>query len=262
MSDTVADFIADQADASWISPLGIESSFEKLIGVESKGRNVADLGGGTGELGREISRRRPKARVITTDISQRATEEAKESQAHGDHHILKTDGLKGLEDDYFGQVYAVNVLQAMENPKKGLRQVSDKLEEGGTAVVTVPGEESANLFPDQAQFYDRALEIPYIEVPVSLYDNETTYSQYTFPEKWMMEAAEEVGLEIEDGYPEKMLSDPTGIPNISEICEEPYSPELPSGATYAIEKIPSDVIRKTVDYTNIGPEVDLWIMEK
>jgi hypothetical protein len=150
----------------------------------------------------------------------------------------------------------------MDNPEQGLREIFDKLEEGGTAVVTVPGEESADIFPEQAKFYDEDLDLPYIEVPGEIKGNEVTYSQYVLPEPWMNQVATDIGLEVEDGYPEKILSDPTGMPKINEICEEEYSPNIPSGAVYALEKAPSDLVRKAVEYTELGPEVDLWIMEK
>lgn len=265
-SSRVADYIAESSEANWITPLGIPSSLNHLANIE-KGNIVADMGGGTGKLGKKISEERPEADVLVTDVSRQASEEAakeldKASVQNGSHHVIQTSGLKGLKDSYFSQIYAVNVLQAMDNPGKGLRQVYDKLEESGKAVATVPGEESAEIFPQKAVRYDEDLDLPYIQVPGVLEGDEISYSQYILPEEWMEETIEDIGFRVKDKYPEKILSDPTGLTYMSKILDDDYSPDIPVPAAMALEKIPSGTVRKTLDYLDKGPEVDLWVMEK
>jgi SAM-dependent methyltransferase len=267
-TSTVSDFIAESNEANWITPLGIPSSLNRLKSIDKGVDNtnkekdrIADMGGGTGKLGRELAEKRPEAEVVTTDISQQAVEEAVKLSRHNENHrAVQRNGLNGL--GYFSQVYAVNVLQDMDNPGEGLREVYDKLEEGGTAVVTVPGRESAEIFPQKATSYDENLNLPYIQAPVKVNEKETKYSQYVLPKEWMEEAIQEIGFEVEDGYPEKILSDPTGLPYMSRIIHEDYSPNIPAPAAYALEKMPSGSVRKAVDRLGKGPEVDLWVMEK
>jgi len=261
-SSRVADYIAESSEANWITPLGIPNSFDKLVNFRGGGQ-IGILGGGTGSLGRKIAEEEPESEIVTTDLSPEAVKVASNHpDSYRNHHVVQADGLSSFKDSYFSQIYAVNVLQAMDNPEEGLREIFDKLEEGGTTVVTVPGEESANIFPEQAQFYDEDLNLPYIEVPAEVKGNEVTYSQYILTEDWMNQVSSDLGLDVKEGHPEKILSDPTGMPKISEICEEEYSPNIPSSALYALEKAPSDLVRKAVEYTGLGPEVDLWIMEK
>jgi ubiquinone/menaquinone biosynthesis C-methylase UbiE len=259
-SETVAGYITSRPGASWISPQGLENSLERLVGI-GEGKRIADLGAGNGELAKRIAERRSEAEVVATEFSQKAAESAyKNTQDYENVSVVRTDKLRGLDDNYFDQIYAINSLQALETPERGLREISRALEPGGTAVITVPGEESAEIFPEE--WLNEEENSTYIEGEAVLPSNRTTYSQYVFPRQEMRENLKDSGFRVREDYPQEILSDPTGLPHLASIMPEDADMSTPSSLETAMKYIPDTVIQKIVETSGKGPEVDLWVSDK
>ncbi len=259
-AETVPDYMVSEPGAAWISPLGLEKSVERLLDI-GDGEKIADLGAGKGELSKRIAKRRPEAEIVATEFSSVSAEEAyRNTMEYENIDVIRTDKFKGLEEGSFEQIYAINSVQAMENPLEGIEEMSRTLESDGTAVVTVPREESAEIFPDE--WVQNKNGSTYIEGEAVLPKENVTYSQYIFPRSDMERKLKSSDLEPRNGYPESVLSDPTGLPYLSDIIPEEAEMDVPRSFKTALRYTPSTLTRKIVEKSGIGPEVDLWVADR
>lgn len=134
-------------------------------------------------------------------------------------------------------IYAVNVLQATDNPRNTTELLYDALKDGGYVAVTLPGDSAADLFSKEHQHIDSDTELPYISVNYSEFD--VQLDQYLFPNDTAETLFKDAGFNVE----QRTL--PASTDGLNEILEH-------SNAT-----LPDDT-----DVENLAPEVDLYILEK
>lgn len=102
---------------------------------------VLDAGMGPGRLCAELERRGWTATGV--DISEQMVELAAERLPHARHRLLQSSIHElGFADASFDAVVATGVLEYLEDPAAGLRELSRVLRPGGTAVVSIGNQRS------------------------------------------------------------------------------------------------------------------------
>ncbi|WP_276299719.1 class I SAM-dependent methyltransferase [Halorussus lipolyticus] len=156
MADFETGFQAERdADFSWISPLGVESSLEQLLSYP-EGRDdidsIIDAGCGDGTLTAKLAERYPDIEVHGVDPVAEDIAEAEEKVAGLDNATVE-EAYLDPEVHEADLVYAINMVQDTPDPAEVIEQIHDTLREGGEAIVTAPTTGTEDLFVDPSPKY-------------------------------------------------------------------------------------------------------------
>jgi ubiquinone/menaquinone biosynthesis C-methylase UbiE len=100
----------------------------------ANGSTIAELGAGTGVLGREIKKLRPDLKLVGFDISLRMLQQAKGENIYSE--LLLCDAEKiPVQDGYFDHVYSAFMFHSALNPKKGLAEVKRIVRDDGRVAL-------------------------------------------------------------------------------------------------------------------------------
>jgi len=215
--------VSEFSGGEWLSPVGHPPSRKRIVeSVEGYGEKlgrIGDFGCGTGALTQEIAAVYDDTQVIGIDISPESSLEAEENTSDYDNVDIVCGDVNAVLDHrpIFDAIFAANYVQDTEDPVETLRNIYTLMEEGGDAVVTVPGEEGRDKLP-QEWFYERKVEIQGEEVwlhymePEMPVEDLSGWGQYLFPQEETSEILQKLGFEIMEA--DKLTAKAEGISTI------------------------------------------------
>lgn len=257
--EIVSQYMMDN-DGGWLSPAELSYSRRQLAEM-AEGDLVMDVGSGNGELAATIADINPEYDVLAADLSEGAVETASERlSGYENAHVAKGYGTEFVPDESFDTIYAVNIIQATEDPEEFLQLSYDALQEGGKMVLTSPGKESLRLWPEEARVGGED-DLPGIETPASINGHDVTYGQYVIPGEWMSDVAQDIGFEIDGEESGEIPINPKGIPNMVDVIEEGYEPQVPEKLMAGLRKAPDQTVSKLLETGDI-PKVNQYVLVK
>lgn len=113
-----------------------ESLFAELItGIDIAGRQVADIGCGTGRHWAKIIARAPQ-RLLGYDVSEEMLKKLKQKFPYTETHLLKNDLLQGLEDQSCDLVFSTLTIAHIKNADTAIQEWVRVLKQGGDLIIT------------------------------------------------------------------------------------------------------------------------------
>jgi SAM-dependent methyltransferase len=259
----------EEEDLSWISPVGHNTSKEMLIrlpkdnlecwyqnraefeNVAGRRLRIADVGCGEGDLTESLAEKYSKADVFGIDISAEAIKST----------IISLDDLENgfaiggdanqilSELQEFDFIYAINVVQDSKKPIRFINNLERSLRKGGYVVITAPGKEALEMFPEHREF-DNEIELPFmIMEDIKTEDSKIHWKQYAIPEKDMNRIVADTHLEIVDNG--SMRADATGLSELMELLEKEERKKQAKKIERLQQKDPMS-----------GPTVNYYLMRK
>lgn len=97
---------------------------------------ILEIGCGQG-FSTFIRSKKKNTKIIGTDLSKTEIKIAKERYPNVDFRVMNAEKLE-FKNDSFDEVYAIEVLEHVNNIKKVLREISRVLKSGGKLIVSIP----------------------------------------------------------------------------------------------------------------------------
>lgn len=117
---------------------------------------VLDVGCGTGENCFDIGKRRPGVKVIGIDPSFKNIDEAKKKFGSKNVSFIVGEGeILPFEESEFDEVYLLEVLEHVSNPKRVLKECLRVLGKNGRLILTFPNPESEMILSQMNKRYLR-----------------------------------------------------------------------------------------------------------
>lgn len=116
-------------------------------------KRILDIGCGTGYRTSKL-KSSAHTQVIGIDTSKHSIAQAKKRYPKIQFKVMSAEKIL-YKDNYFNEIYAIDVLEHIDNLKLAVREIARVLKAGGKLVVIVPGERSehwlAHLRPTYSQ---------------------------------------------------------------------------------------------------------------
>lgn len=115
---------------------------------------ILDIGCGKGENCIELGRKNNHSKIFGVDISKENIDEARRRNLLSNVEFLQGRGEKlSFNNNVFDEIYLLEVLEHVDNPKKTLQECSRVLKENGKLIITVPYPKSELILEKENKKY-------------------------------------------------------------------------------------------------------------